>query len=52
MAALNADIDAQTVDAWVAAENAAMNAWLTSNGYDRSTALADVALDGDNACRT
>ena len=26
-----------------------MNAWLTSNGYDRSTALADVALDGDNA---
>ena len=49
MAALNADIDAQTVDAWVAAENAAMNAWLTSNGYDRSTALVDVALDGDNA---
>ena len=48
MAALNADIDAQTVDAWVASENAAMNAWLASNGYDRVTALADVALDGDD----
>ena len=48
MTALNADIDAQTVDAWVASENAAMNAWLASNGYDRVTALADVALDGDD----
>ena len=49
MAALNANIDAQTVDAWVAAENAAMNAWLVSNGYDRVTALTDISLDGTDA---